>query len=288
MPVMPYAIGFAGLILMWIASKAVTGSWAPWALAQGYNGNPSTSQLQFLLFTVLTVFAYVTAAGGRIAHGDLAGLPAIPLNLLILMGLSVVTAATSKGITISYLAQKRLPSGDRSTAVANREGATDLTKVQMLTWTLIAAGIYLSQFIGFINAEGHLQGAVALPDVDGALLVLVGASQGGYVAGKLVAGTAGPIIERLVPSSVQVGGSMNILGLAFGNDKDGSSVILTGPGGQEHNVASVTDWKDTKIVFSVPGLAPGAWKLQVRANGITSTALLQPDGTPCDQFKIEP
>lgn len=84
----------------------------------------------------MTIFAYVTVFAARIIGNEITApipaLPDIPVNLLILMGLSVVTATASKDITISYLNQNLLPKEDKSTLSQNRNGETDLTKVQMI------------------------------------------------------------------------------------------------------------------------------------------------------------
>jgi hypothetical protein len=184
----PYFWGVAVLVAMYCISVLVTRSSQPWALARGNNKKLSTSELQFFVFTVLTVFAYVTVFAARYMYEGqpLTSLPDVPSNLLILMGLSVITTTSSKGISISYIRKNEISIHDSSDLFADREGVTDLKKVQMLVWTLIAAAIYLLRVISFIKNNEFASQQCALPDIDGALLVLTGLSQGGYVAGKIV------------------------------------------------------------------------------------------------------
>jgi hypothetical protein len=85
----------------------------------------------------------------------------------------------------------------------------------MLIWTFITAGIYLVTLRDFIADQGYKAAETALPDVDGALLVLMGVAQGGYIGGKLVSQSTGiSKIERILPSQVSLGTdtSLAILG----------------------------------------------------------------------------
>jgi hypothetical protein len=185
----PYFWGILTILLLWVISYVVTGRQLnPFALAYGVDKNYSASLLQFLIFTYLTVFAYVVVYVARVNAG-LTTLPNIPLNLLVLMGLSVASATASKGIVVSYAEQGKVPSPgqDKSGITHDKEGNVALTKVQMLIWTFVAAGIYLISVFHFIDHRLYTQlDQGALPDVDGALLVLMAAAQGGYIGGKLV------------------------------------------------------------------------------------------------------
>lgn len=271
----PIVAGIVALVVMWIVSRVTTGKFNPLALCYGHNDAVSTSQLQFLLFTALTVFAYVAVATARLASSSgPTTLPGIPENLLILMGLAGTTAATSKGIAVSYIAQGSIHPEDNSTVTKGRDGKTDLTKVQMIMWTIVAAVIYLFQVLRFLKA-GQFAGVgnTALPDVDGALLVLMGVSQGTYVGGKLVSKTAGPVIDRRTPSSAKAGDTVQLYGVSFGDSAaKGDAVFLNGPKGAQTSFVP-SDWSDKLITFPLPsGLAAGDWQVKVRVNGVTSAA----------------
>jgi hypothetical protein len=247
----------------------------------------------------VTVFAYSTTFAARAlevpANSPMPPLPQIPVNLLILMGLSVATASGSKGITVSYLQKGEIPQEDKGNVFENREGVTDLTKVQMLIWTLIAVVIYVVGFTSFIGAKCYLPAdareerglpnepyqcpeGFALPDIDGALLVLMGVSQGGYVAGKLVSRTTGPKVERMLPTKAKANQDVAVYGAFFGDNKVGNSIIFRNASGEEEEIPieKITGWTDAKVTFNVPEkFAPEPdqpskhYTVQVRANSQT-------------------
>ena len=278
----PYLWGIITIAVLWIISYVITGhNPNPFALACGVDKNYSASLLQFLIVTYLTVFAYVAVYVARLGSG-LTTLPDVPLNLLALMGLSVGSATASKGIVLSYIDQGKLPvdGADKSGVVKDKFGNVALTKVQMLIWTFIAAVIYVGTVLAFIDNKIYLQpGHGALPDVDGALLVLMGAAQGGYIGGKLVnRGTSSPIIERILPSSISISTAkkLAILGGLFGDSPDGNTVLyrntVTGAQGEIPTIPAA-QWKDGRIDFDIPAdmQAPGTYTIWVNANGQTST-----------------
>lgn len=189
---MGYLFGVVALVLFWIFSFIVAGKkLAPWALAISENpvgpSKLSASKFQALVWTLIALFAYASVFGARLLASEpgeaLPGLPEIPMNLLVLMGLSAVTAASAKGVTIAYKSRGLIPdeSGGLTT---NPKDEGDLIKTQMLVWTLVAGGIYLLNVVNSINSGSYI-----MPDVEGALLVLMGVSQGTYVGNKLVTTT---------------------------------------------------------------------------------------------------
>ena len=63
----------------------------------------------------------------------------------------------------------------------------DLSKVQMIGWTLIAVGSYIINVIHQIDQIHTNPNYVSqLPDIDAALMVLMGLAQGAYLGKKLV------------------------------------------------------------------------------------------------------
>ena len=281
----PQFWGWMALIALYIISIISAfkehGKYAflPWVAALGHNKKLSTSQLQFLIWTGVTVFAYCTAFANRVNNSlgeALQHLPEIPINLLLLMGLSVATTATSKGITISYIDQGQLDANkDDSNALTNRDGQTSLVKIQMLIWTLISATIYLITFNHWL--KGSPEG-FALPDIDGALLVLMGVAQGGYIGGKLTSKSVGkPIIESLIPKTLKVGESVKIIGLRFGAKEQGQIICQDASAKEDLMILDATSWSEEIIEFIVPeNLKPGddetskKFKIKVRASGLSS------------------
>ena len=280
----PYLYGFLTIGILYILSRVYTGSWLPWALARGHNQETSTSQLQFLIFTAVVVFAYATVLAWRVIHagpGQPLTLPEIPTNLLLLMGFSITTAAGSKGITVSYLARGEISEDDQSTAVQNRDGSTDLVKVQMLMWTLVAAVFYLITFVRFIAGTGtpNIQDSTtALPDIDSVLLVLMGISQGGYLGNKLVGRTGGlPKLTNILPTLAIQGDDIVLQGMQFGPSAAGNDIIFFAPDGKESLAPTDgIEWSDTRIKFALPDkyVPPDstnvAYQVKVRTNGVSS------------------
>lgn len=168
------------------------------------DGYPSLSRLQFFLWTSIIVFAFTWIAFIRLFNG-VAPLPAsfsasFPANLLAVMGISTASAVASS--------QVQYPAGQAPTCVGGKASpweqlwgtmlqeprksngawtwAASLGRFQMLGWTVVSIGIYLT-VLG--NAVYHVwtHGSVAslsLPDIDTALLVLMGISHVGYVGSK--------------------------------------------------------------------------------------------------------
>jgi hypothetical protein len=76
-------------------------------------------------------------------------------------------------------------------------GVLALERVQQLLWTVIAIGMFL------VVVYKSYASATTLPTVPNELLVLMGISSGGYLAGK-AARSAGPIIDRVLANSGSV------------------------------------------------------------------------------------
>ncbi len=286
----PYFWGGMALLALYIISlisafkKHGTRAFLPWAAAFGNNDKLSTSQLQFLIWTGVTVFAYCTMFAARAidsGNAPVKHLPEIPINLMLLMGFSATTTAASKGITLSYLAQGQLDANkDASGVLTNRDGTTALIKVQMLIWTLISATIYLISFTRWVDSINLSTMEYALPDIDGALLVLMGVAQGGYIGGKLVSKTTGePMIEMLTPLKAKIGEEVQILGLRFGIKEHGQLMCQDASDTENLTILETTTWAEDSIKFIVPdSLAPTEgedsrkFKLTVRSNGLISDA----------------
>lgn len=191
-----YLVGVIFLVIFWLISWMVTKNPNPFAMAKGIgnnneNDNYSASLLQMLIFTLLTIFAYTTVFAARV--GEISGLinnswVNVPSNLLILMGISVGTAIASRAIKVEQIKSGNITesaASDESSLTTSRDGKTDLVKIQMLMWTLIAVVVYLNILWRFILNEGFKGDNPALPDIDTAFMVLLGISQGGHVANQL-------------------------------------------------------------------------------------------------------
>lgn len=119
------------------------------------------------------------------------------------------------------------PAGDLRYAVTDDAGQTDFTKIQLLTWTVIAIAIYLWQVSKIILYGGAPTG---LPDIDASLVVLMGLSQGTYLGRKLVPDHTPWLLrlsDKTAPASdIATGKAVKISGKNFGNTQGGSMVTL--------------------------------------------------------------
>ncbi|MGD9789005.1 MAG: hypothetical protein AB7Q00_08045 [Phycisphaerales bacterium] len=188
----------------------VAGSWSPnrWGLLlsamfgvwivvpellRGEDGKPSTSKLQFFLWT--TAFAYSVGAFLALKWGPLAVTinPALPTSLYAAMGMAT-TLIGAKGITIhnmksGLLSTKGGPSSTKCASplyfLTDDNEQVQLTKVQLLFWTLVAITAYLRAVLSIV-AAAEPGTTVHLPDIDPMLVSLVGIGQATYLGRKLL------------------------------------------------------------------------------------------------------
>lgn len=171
-------VGLALLIVIGLSRKAASN---PLLLLSGVDGHLSLAQTQVACWTV--------AVGSVVLGYGLIQLeiPTIPPSLLVLMGASLTTgglgyfkdaqkqqAAVAAGVPP---VQRALTMGDLIRVfAAGQEPELSLAKAQMLFWTLLLLVLFISKSI--------LDGAIW--EVPWPLVALLGFSQAGYLAPKLV------------------------------------------------------------------------------------------------------
>lgn len=257
----PVSYGVVAVLLLYALSVWVTGRLSPFQAAMGADGRLSTSRFQFLLWTAVVVFSYSWLYAARAHEGAWQAIGDIPANVLLAMGISVGTLAAAKGITSSYLLNGLIdkpaqPPENASAAdlVRNDNDAPDLTKIQMLVWTFVAAAVYLAQ-VAFTWTEyaectaGVLPGECRFPDIDPALMVLMGLGQGAYLGNKLVT-VSTPRIGTSTPPSGGWGTLVTLKGQAFGASADGQWVTL------DDRPVPVETWSDTEVAVRIPRRHP--------------------------------
>jgi len=250
----PYACGIGLLVALWLVYRVLTGSWNPWKLVEGADGRPSTSKLQWFLWTVVIIFSYGAIYAARATKGHFEVISEIPVNVLTAMGLSVTTMAAAKGITVSYVASGRLAktkvtpqAAGPGSVVQDDDDVPDLSKIQMLAWVLIAIGVYLIRVLHEIGLS-----LPQLPDIEGALMVLMGLGQGAYLGKKLTT-TITPRLTGLSPGSGRPGTAMTMTGVSFGGQPNGSLITIDG---NPFHPEPAPDWGDTQIQFTIPAKHP--------------------------------
>jgi hypothetical protein len=203
-------IGLGVLVLLEFAVFLGSGSWNPWKIVVGEDGRVSTSKFQWFLWLMVVLFAYVTLWVIRARGGDYSALPDIPVNVMTVLGFSTGTAAIAKGIAVANAPRRAAAAAAKAVApgstpagpppplappagkpaqgllVDDSTNLPDIAKVQMVGFTFVALGIFLATLFHQIASNPV---ATALPDIDSSLLVLMGISQGGYLAKKITSGT---------------------------------------------------------------------------------------------------
>lgn len=303
--IVSYSVAAAVVAMFFLVARFVTGtkSWNPLRIAesqaksipsQGGAAAPkplSASKLQFWIWTLVVLASYASISAARMMLGAGGGKPQsmgeIPIELILLMGLTATTAIGSKGISIGYLSR-----GDKDVTGGGAIGqpgsdGTSLSKLQMLSWSILGATIYLIQVVTMIGKADPSQ--LVMPPVDGALLVLTGISQGTYLGGKVIPNKPKwkPEIRQALPDPVHAGENLIIIGARFGNAIGQSIVEFNGI-----PITKAVSWSDFKIIVTVPPIAQAIPNATVRviigqtdSNTVTVSAL--PTSVPTIE-SIEP
>jgi hypothetical protein len=173
------------------------------------------------------------------------------------MGFSVITLAAAKGVTTAYVASGRIAKGTQSNAVnladlvRQDDGVSpDLSKIQMLTWTSIAAVAYLFSVHGAIENFGGT--GWKFPDIDSALMALMGIGQGAYLGNKIAASQSAAITSLSPARGGAPGTRVTVNGSGFGNAPGtvqfGDAVAAIVPAASGSGV----QWSDAAVTFIVP------------------------------------
>jgi hypothetical protein len=226
-------------------------------LIEGADRRRSTSKTQWLLWTVAVVFSYIALWAARAFWGNLAPSTYLPANLLVSMGLSIGTMTAAKGITSGQVAKGLVqkPEADNRKEDQKKgglffddDGVLDLSKIQMMLWTIIAIGVFVLRVVHQIQV-----GDSKLPDIDTSLMVLMGLGQGAYLTKKLTT-TDTVRLTGLKSGTASPGGEVTIYGQSLGGSGrggmvtiDGNPIPLTG-----EPPTSNEEWTDDHVTFCLP------------------------------------
>jgi hypothetical protein len=232
---------------------------------------PSLARFQFLVWTLIVSFAYLGIAILRLLAGVAAFPESPPVNILLLMGISVAVPIASGSISsIKYVTEKPK---DRPSQLAPyvsmlmENNKLTLTRFQMFLWTWIGVIVYLGVLFIAAVATAKNVAALTLPDIDITLVVLMGLSQGAYLGGKLVAPSPMDIIE-IQPKSGSVGQEIIIFGMGFG---DISDVVWVD--NDKLPAAAITKWSDNRIDLKLPDkYTAGTHSIKVAKGGSLSSS----------------
>jgi len=260
------AVGYGVLVLalIWALLCVLNGAFTFKGIFTGDDHRPSTSQFQFFLWTIIVIFAYVSLFTAQLLTSNgLIDLSNIPQNVLIALGLSITTVVGAKAITVSKIDSNDTAKVDAQQVddpqatslkhlVTDDAGDLDLSKAQILGWTTVAAVVYVTHVLQVITMAVAGQ-KVAFPDIDTALMVMMGLGHGTYLGNKLVSSSK-PQLSGITPGSGDEAASITVSGASLGASQAGSRITIDGL------VADVTllgqGWTDTGITFTLPGRHP--------------------------------
>lgn len=163
-----------------------------WQLLDGVDRRVSISKFLWLTWIVAIFCCYTISFVLHARAKDYSIDSPIPVNLLIVYCLIASTAAADKAITNAHIRGNRLwlatpadsPGGRVPGNLFRDEfGRLDLAKVQMMSFTLAAAGI----FVGTFGRQVVSSPSAAAPvDLSTSLVILIGVSQASYLSRKSV------------------------------------------------------------------------------------------------------
>jgi hypothetical protein len=207
-----------GLVLVLGVGVVALGSGVT-RLLLGKDGRYSNSKLQMAIWFAVLIVTYVAVVGLRAWEGGLAWVGGVnlPQNLLLLSGMSALTFAAAKGITMGTIDKAKTKARSDALAknlvvddavreaeravkpeagaagtsdrallanlVSDDKGDPDIGDFQMIVVTLLAVGVYVAQIFAFLGSMEKLQ-IVTVPDVDTTVLAAFGLGQAAYLTKK--------------------------------------------------------------------------------------------------------
>jgi len=254
-PPSPYFGGFLALVLLYFLYVAFTGSFAIWDAAVGADGRASTSKFQVFVWTIVVIFGYVAVVTHRVQLLLPPGMPGFPETVLLALGISIGTATAAAAVTSSNLNTGRdvkVPTSNQGLApiFQSDDNMPSLSKIQLVAWTAIGVGVFLTQLAGVLTIPIPAGGSatdiaplLVLPDIDQTLLVLMGLGSAAYLGTKLVPSTAVQVGVLSTPT-VKAGSSVTINGMRFGS----TGFVQIG----DAEVHGGLTWSDTAVTVKIP------------------------------------
>jgi hypothetical protein len=274
--VIAFVISFGVVSLMtFVAYKLVHRKSFLIDIIKGDDGYPSLAIFQFLVWTFVILFAFAGLYIFRVMVGVTEPPTSFPETILALMGISVATPIISGGVSRTKYKgvteekdnsdEQGKDDKNRLSSMLEENGRPTLTRYQMFSWTWISILIFLvyvfanvSSGIKEISATFATSGKdvipadtankfLSIPNIDPALVVLMGMSQGAYIGGKLVARTPLTIYEILPPKAKKgMALPLQVIGSGFGDTSD--TVWF---GNKKYQGKDISLWTDVKIDLSI-------------------------------------
>lgn len=162
-----------------------TRSFNLYRIAEGKDGRTSTSKAQLLLWTAVVIPCYAALFTANWRSGHIGSSLSMPSNLLAALGIGTATAVGAKALYLGTPEKQAKGAEDRGGLLTDDTGFPELAKIQLVGWTLLAVGIFC---IRVIHALRHADpnGVRSMPDIDPALLTLMGIGHAGYFGKKVI------------------------------------------------------------------------------------------------------
>lgn len=237
----------------------------------------SLSRAQFVLWTAAIAWGYMFLFLARGLVEDIWAFPPLSgfiYTFLISLGTLVGAQATSsvKGVK---------GAGGVHPSVADlvvHGGVFALERVQQILWTLIAIGIFLTTIVK------NYANATAMPEIPEELLILMGISSAGYLAGK-AARKAGPVIQqvRTAAATPPGGGDENVVLNIAGEHLSRNAVLrVDGIERPEKPIVIAPDMQEPnefarELQFRLENMPLAAWLAAPH-----HLLLVHPDGQRCE------
>jgi hypothetical protein len=189
----------------------------PTSLFLGADNRYSNSKFQSVLWFWVLISAYCAIVFQRVwvCGWSYIGGVSIPQNLLILSGISALTFATAKTITVGKVEQAAAKGeAAKPNAVAPKGGdlinddldRTDLGDFQMLVIIILAVVSYGIAAVAFMQRI-EFRAVITMPDIDSTLLALFGLSQAAYLGKKAAGEAAGMTSDQAVKAAADAAGA---------------------------------------------------------------------------------
>jgi hypothetical protein len=239
------------------------------------SGFPSLARFQFLIWTIIVMFAVLSVFFTRLFMGNPEIPNDIPENLLILMGISIAVPFVSIPLSTIKYGDRRPSKGaiedaDRRSlsTMLMENGKITVSRFQMFAWTWISIIVYLGYFFSQILTSNVNE--LSVPDIPQIFVFLMGLTQAGYVGTK-AAMPEKMALTKISPAEGSTGASVTIHGTNFGEQK-GKALFEAGPVNEDGKRTYVDSdkikWEDNKIEIIVPeGLDLGKYFIRVERNG---------------------
>lgn len=260
-------------------------------IIRGPNMDPSLALFQFLVWTFVVIFSFVLIYSIKILAGDynLAG-SHVPLNLLVLMGISTAVPIASTYISREYYERDLTAQNFVANAFEGKNSAElqglrkenpvgkmlkennkpTIARYQMFVWTFIGIFIYLFSLSTLVAANDQPQEImkISVPDVDVTIVALMGLSSTAFLGLKAVSNYMN-IREILPDGSLQdlrPGEDLSIFGKNFGEESD-TVWIGNKKLNNSEKPGSISSWSDERIDLKVPPIDEGEYDLTVVKKG---------------------